>query len=177
LWGVFRDYQGQWIAGYHGKSSGASALHEELLAFKIGLTTAIRQGFTKLVVETDSTDVINCLENGLLLLNDIVNECRWLMKQVKVQGVHHTFREANKSAHMLAKQGLKSNNISRDTILIYYAPYFVTNAIKSDCDGKTYAIRRLNKDVFHRLASFGNHNILRDMLLVCNSQVGNAHSG
>lgn len=153
------------------------ALHAELMAFKIGLTTALKQGFTKLDIETDSTDVISCLENGLLLFNDIVNECRWLMKQMKVQKVHHAFREANKVAHMLAREGLKGNSNSRDTTFIFYAPYFVTNAIKSDYDGKTYVIRHLNKDVCHRLASFGNHNVLRDLLVVCNSQVENAHSG
>ncbi|OIT28694.1 hypothetical protein A4A49_55843, partial [Nicotiana attenuata] len=175
--GVFRDYDGQWIADFHGKSSGASALQAELLALNIGLKTAIKQGFIKLEVETDSTDVINCLDNGILLRNDIVNECRWLIRKVKVQGIHHIFKEANKPAHMLAKEGLKGNNNNRDTIVTYYAPYFVTNFMKSDCEGKTYAIRFLNKDVCSRLAAFGNQNILRDMLLVCNSQVGDAPPG
>nr|XP_009798446.1 PREDICTED: uncharacterized protein LOC104244671 [Nicotiana sylvestris]XP_016454862.1 PREDICTED: uncharacterized protein LOC107779035 [Nicotiana tabacum] len=174
--GVFKDNYGQWIVGFHGNTPGTSALQAKLMALNIGLKTAIRQGFTKLEVETDSTDVITCLDNGIILLDDIINECRLLMGQVKIQGVHHIFREANKPAHMLAKEGLSGNN-NMDLNVIYYAPYFVTNILKSDYEGKTYAVRFFNKDVCSRLAAFGNKNILRGMLLVCNNQVGNAPPG
>ncbi|OIT03175.1 hypothetical protein A4A49_55213 [Nicotiana attenuata] len=146
------------------------------MALKTGLYIAKKQGLTNLEVETDSADVITCLDNGMIILNDIVHECRLLMRQVKVQAIQHIFREPNKPAHMMAKDAL-SGNIGGDLNIIYYAPNFVTAALTSDYEGPTYLVKYVNKDVCSRLVSFGNKNVLQDMLLDCNSQVGYALSG
>ncbi|OIS96145.1 hypothetical protein A4A49_58557, partial [Nicotiana attenuata] len=146
------------------------------MALKTGLYIAKKQGFTNLEVETDSTDVITCLDNGMVILNDIFHECRLLMRQVKVHAIQHIFRKANKPAHMMAKDALSGNN-GGDLNIIYYAPHFVTAALTLDYEVLTYLVKYVNKDVCSRLVSFGNKNIFRDMLLDCNSQVGYALSG
>ncbi|OIT02005.1 hypothetical protein A4A49_56677, partial [Nicotiana attenuata] len=140
------------------------------LALKTGFQIAKEQGLTNLEVETDSTDAINCLENGMTIFNNIIFECRSSMNQVKVQGIHHIFREANKLAHMIARRTLCDNKGS-DLTILYYPPHFASNVLRSDSEGATHLIKNIRKDVCSRLAYFGNKNVFRDML--CNSQVVN----
>ncbi|XP_019264820.1 PREDICTED: uncharacterized protein LOC109242410 [Nicotiana attenuata] len=93
---------------------------------------------------------------------------RLSMNQVKVQGIHHIFREANKLAHMMARRALCDNK-GRDLTILYYPPHFAGNVLRSDSEDTTHLIENIRKDVCSRLAYFGNKNILRDMLY--NSQV------
>lgn len=144
------------------------------MALKTGLHIAKEQGLTNLEVETNSTDIITCLDNEITTFNNIIHECRSLMIQVKIQEIHHIFREANKLSHMMARRALCDNN-GRDFNILYYPPHFAIDVLSSDREGSTYLIKKVRKDVCFRLAYFGNKNILRDML--CNSQVENAPLG
>ncbi|XP_070057860.1 uncharacterized protein [Nicotiana tomentosiformis] len=170
--GLFRDNRGPWVLGFQGSLPCLSPLHAELMALKTGLRLAMEQGFTNLEVESDSTDVISCLENDNSFLKNIIHEYRLLMMQVKVQTIQHNFREANKSAHKLAKNAVRVNN-SRDLGIMHHPPLFVTAALFSDYVGSIYLVKNISKDVCTRLASFGNKNALRDISSSCNSQVGN----
>ncbi|XP_019257762.1 PREDICTED: uncharacterized protein LOC109235976 [Nicotiana attenuata] len=174
--GLFRDSNGIWVLGFQGSSYGLSPLHGELMALKKDLQLAREQGFTNIDVETDSTDVILCLQHGYTLLNNIIHDCRLLMHQVKAQTVEHNFREANKPAHKLAKDALRVNN-GRDLGTLNYPPYFVTAILAIDYEATTYLVKNIRKDACTKLASLGNKNVLRDFLILCNSQVGNAPLG
>nr|XP_009597642.1 uncharacterized protein LOC104093583 [Nicotiana tomentosiformis] len=129
--GIFRDNNGKWVLGFQGSLPGASLLHVELMALKTGLHLATEHGFTNLEVESDYTDVINCLQNGNTLLNNVIHECKLLMHQARVQTIEHTFREANKPAHKLAKYALRVNN-GRDLETMHYPPPSVTTVLFSD---------------------------------------------
>lgn len=59
---------------------------------------------------------------------------------------------------------------------MYYAPPFVSVALTTDYEETNYLVKNINKDVCTKLASFGNQNILRDIINFCNSQVANVLS-
>ncbi|XP_070036528.1 uncharacterized protein [Nicotiana tomentosiformis] len=174
--GLFRDNRGQWVLGFQGSLPGLSPLHAELMALKTGLRLAMEQGFTDLEVESDSTDAISCLENGNATLNNTIHECRLLMIQVKVQTIQHNFREANKPAHKLARNVVRVNN-GRDLDIMHYRPPFLTVALSSNYEGSIYLVKNISSDVCTKLASFGNNNVLCDISISCNSQVGNVPLG
>ncbi|OIT28623.1 hypothetical protein A4A49_63639, partial [Nicotiana attenuata] len=172
--GVIRNNNGHWLVGFQEVVPCFSSVHAELLALKQGLYVARMQGLSNIEVKMDSTDAINCLENGMPFLNDIIFECRSLIMQLKVQTISHTFREGNKLAHRMAREAL-SNVKCRDLTILYYPPLFVNEVLQSDVEGITYVTKKLSKDVCYRLAHFENKNVLRD--IVCNSQVVNTLSG
>ncbi|XP_019239093.1 PREDICTED: uncharacterized protein LOC109219128 [Nicotiana attenuata] len=160
--GLFRDNKGKWVLGFQGSLSGLSPLHAELRALKTGLHLAMEQGSTYLEVESDSMDVINCLENGNTTLINIIHECRLLMNQVRFQTIQHNFIEANKPAHKLAKHAVHVNNC-RDLEIMHYPPSFVTDVLSSDYEGSIYLAKNISKDASTKLASFGNKNVMRDI--------------
>ncbi|XP_075080181.1 uncharacterized protein LOC142165719 [Nicotiana tabacum] len=168
------DNKGKWVVGFQGSLPGRSPLHADLMALKTCLHLAMEQGFTNLEVESDSTDVISCLENGNTSLNNIIHECRSLMNQMKVQTIQHNFREANKPAHKLAKNAIQES-IGRDLAIMYYPPSFVTAVLSYDYEGPVYLVKNISKDACSKLASFGNKNVLCDISSFFNSQVADKH--
>lgn len=54
-------------------------MQAEMLVLKEGLHIANEQGYMPLEVETDLTDIINCLDQDNTILNTVIRECRLLM--------------------------------------------------------------------------------------------------
>lgn len=82
-------------------------LLSKLEALKEGLQIALSNGFTLLIIETDSTEVIQILDKGNESNYMNVNYCRWLMHRLKQTTVHHNFRDGNQVVHGLVNEALE----------------------------------------------------------------------
>ncbi|KAM3233337.1 hypothetical protein P3L10_018696 [Capsicum annuum] len=77
----------------------------ELHALRVGLQIASHLGITYINIEIDSVHAITILTNGHLLLNNLVDDCRSLLEMVEAAPPVHVYREGNKVADLLAKEG------------------------------------------------------------------------
>ncbi|XP_019228330.1 PREDICTED: uncharacterized protein LOC109209504 [Nicotiana attenuata] len=107
LGGVFRNHRGDWILGFQDSKPSTSPLQSELEALRLGLLTVVHHGLSPLIVETDATDLIHAVFLNKLSYTSIISDCMWLMHQLRHPKIIHSFRDGNKVAHKMAKDGLK----------------------------------------------------------------------
>lgn len=80
--GIFRDDQGKWVLGYHGKLAAGSSLETEIWGIYRGLTIILEKGLSNVHIESDSLKAVlfnegpsvnhphsNILQDGKYLLN------------------------------------------------------------------------------------------------------------
>ncbi|CAJ2634326.1 unnamed protein product [Trifolium pratense] len=111
--GLIRDCDGQWRTGYTRKIGTCDALHAEMWGMYEGLKIARRQGFSHIIVESDSkllVDMVtnNCQINGatpvlIRRIRDLIN-LSWHVQ------VNHTLREGNRCADWLASYSLTNDS-------------------------------------------------------------------
>lgn len=77
------------------------------MALKEGLKLELKQNLKPLEVCIDSMEIIRMLHQCNLLYDSVVNECKCLLGSLGNPPVYHTYREQNRVADMLAKQGSK----------------------------------------------------------------------
>nr|XP_016506733.1 PREDICTED: uncharacterized protein LOC107824476 [Nicotiana tabacum] len=109
LGGSFKDDHGQWIMGYQHHCPASLPLQCELEALKEGLQIALAHGFTSLVIETDSTEVVYIslfLSRGSTE-NKLSTSLKWFMHRLKEPKILHNFRDGNQVAHGLDKEALE----------------------------------------------------------------------
>lgn len=113
LGGVFRDNIGKWILGFQKFCHGLFPLRIELHALQEGLQLAHRFDLFPLEIETYSTELINTINNGHVILANRIHSCRSLMRQKKGLLLPHNFRQGNAITDALAKEAKikKTNNI------------------------------------------------------------------
>nr|XP_009793477.1 PREDICTED: uncharacterized protein LOC104240341 [Nicotiana sylvestris] len=104
LGGLIRITSGDWIMGFTNCTYAASPLQAEFLALKQDLQIALQMQLQPLEIKTDSTEMIKLIKESDEVLNDLIYDCRWLMLQLKLLAIRHTFRQGNATAHMLAKE-------------------------------------------------------------------------
>ncbi|KAJ8768128.1 hypothetical protein K2173_021068 [Erythroxylum novogranatense] len=105
--GLIRDAYGRWLIGFSGYIGHASILVAELQALRHGLTLAWDRGYRRIVVESDSQDVVtlvltSCPHSHPMFL--LVEDIRTLLARDWCCSLQHIFREANHCADFLAKQ-------------------------------------------------------------------------
>ncbi|MBA0815447.1 hypothetical protein Gohar_000217 [Gossypium harknessii] len=61
---VVRDDKGDWISGFSRSLGVATVLHSELWAILDGLNLAWDRGFRKIILESDSKEAIDIINNG-----------------------------------------------------------------------------------------------------------------
>lgn len=106
--GVIRNSNGDWVVvGYWKNTYALNHIHMELIALQQGLQLAAELHHWPLEVETDSTEVIQLLEQHHPIYQSLINSCRCLLKRLGNLLVRHSFRQANTIAHLLAKEGPK----------------------------------------------------------------------
>jgi ribonuclease HI len=103
--GLIRDSNGQWLKGYVWKIGTCDVLYAEMWGMYEGLRIARRQGFSQLIVESDSkllVDMVtrNCKINGAIPV--LIRRIRDLIKLPDEVQINHTLREGNRSADWLA---------------------------------------------------------------------------
>ncbi|XP_070022477.1 uncharacterized protein [Nicotiana sylvestris] len=157
LGGYFRDSHGHWILDYQHHCPASSPLQCELEALKEGLKIALSHGFTLLVIETDSMEVIQSFTNDNESNYMTVNYCRWLMHRLRETKIILNFRNENQVAHGLAKKALEK---LLDHQLLVRPPSNILNKLDADRVGYIYLVKKLPIVVLYDLARLGNMNVL-----------------
>ncbi|KAF3616264.1 40S ribosomal protein S25 [Capsicum annuum] len=70
-----------------------------------------------LTISFDSKELVNAITYGHDLYANIISECRSLLQELEATGINHIFREQNKLADSLAKEGNKLMQLGVPTIL------------------------------------------------------------
>ncbi|XP_019224339.1 PREDICTED: uncharacterized protein LOC109206029 [Nicotiana attenuata] len=121
LEGVFTNANGHWIVDFGEPSHASGSLEAEIKALLEGLKTAQEWGMFPLEIETDSVEVIQSIQQGNRLYDDIVNECRVLKHQQKEITLQHTFTQGNSIAHQMAKKVVDQT----EDDIVSFLPYIV----------------------------------------------------
>ena len=106
--GVIRDSCGSWLGGFSQHIGHTASVQAELRAFKDGLILIIDLVIPYLVVEMDSlvaVDLVSSLSTVNVFLRSLVNDCRLLLEKFDRVSIKHIFKEANKCANILTKDG------------------------------------------------------------------------
>ena len=106
--GVIRDSSGSWLGGFSRHLGHNTSVQAELRALKDGLILAIDLVIPYLIVEMDSlvaVNLVSSLSTINVFLSSLVNDCRLLLEKFHQVSIKHIYREANKCADILAKDG------------------------------------------------------------------------
>nr|XP_033517676.1 uncharacterized protein LOC117281929 [Nicotiana tomentosiformis] len=166
LGGVIRNSSGGWVVDFNNFTHAATPIQAELLALQQGLQLACDLQLWPLEKETDSTDVLQCLEHGYPTYNTIICECSWLMLQLKQVVVRHSFRQANRVSHVLAKEASKVSSLNH-ALRFAALPHFLEAQFLEDKGGK-YFIRFISDNAYTKLAEYGNQNAISGITIECN---------
>lgn len=107
--GLFRGSDGGWVLGFVHNIGCASAIRAELLVLWTGLSIATRNGWHELLIETDSTTVVDLVLRTSIphrAYKALVSDCRRLLRRVRGAILSHAFREANRCMDNLANKAL-----------------------------------------------------------------------
>ncbi|OIT37588.1 hypothetical protein A4A49_55117 [Nicotiana attenuata] len=105
-----------------------TSLEDELQALWQGLKIALEHNSHLYKSESDSEQVLRMLNKGNLHYNSIIFECKSLMEQLENPALGHNFRELNRVADLLAKEGADMKLFDRTEILTA-PPVFVNKAL------------------------------------------------
>ncbi|XP_075092242.1 uncharacterized protein LOC142172509 [Nicotiana tabacum] len=137
LGGVFRNASGNWILSYMGSIQHTTNTHAELLAILKGLQIAEERQLTPLKINTDSNEVIRMLINRNLLFDSLIHECRSIVQRLGVVVVKHSYKETNKVADLLAKEGT-NKNLFEDIFVTAVPSVYVTHVFWADIAGTVF---------------------------------------
>lgn len=100
--GVIRNSRGDWLVGLVKGIPIATNNLSELLALMQGLEMAMKKNLIPLEVTTDSFDIIQMLNNGNLIYDPIISQCRLPLERLGKPAVKHSYRAV---VDLLAKKG------------------------------------------------------------------------
>ncbi|OMO59708.1 hypothetical protein CCACVL1_24654 [Corchorus capsularis] len=142
--GIIRDCNGIYVKAFCRKLGVASNTTAELWAIRDGLKIALDLGLSnRVLIESDSTTAIHLIEGSFNCSHPnaaIINDCRWLMMQLGINQVLHTYREGNQVVDLLSKQAVHQEH---NFCLFNSAPSFISSQLLADCMGVSYP-RTLN---------------------------------
>ncbi|KAF7843414.1 RnaseH [Senna tora] len=103
--GVARDWYGNWLYGYSKSLGNGCSAYAELWSIYFGLSTAWDRGYKKVILELDSSFVIQLIQDvsftAYPLKRLILSIRDFLNKDWQVE-LNHTLREENYVAYSLA---------------------------------------------------------------------------
>lgn len=111
--GLIRDHEGNWLCGFTAHLHDvSSSLEAELKGVKIGLVSALSSGFLDVELESDCLAAVEyiTLNYRCFHFQDLVDECKELLKKFRNVRVHHVYREGNHCADFLSKFGLRQES-------------------------------------------------------------------
>lgn len=106
--GLFRNSNGEWLAGFSGSCGISSNLKAELLVIAHGLDLAWNAGYKDVICESYSKVALSLIEEGVQQSHPyapIVDHIRKFVDFPWHLVFHHTLREGNQYADWLAKFG------------------------------------------------------------------------
>ncbi|KAF7835253.1 Ribonuclease H protein [Senna tora] len=119
--GLIRDNEGLFCMGFNKYLGSCNALHAETWGILHGLEVAWNAGYRRIIVETDSKDVVENISKRNMEMHQssqLVRKVRNLMQRNWDVKIRHEYREANEVAHRLASLA----RIGADTIVFNEAP-------------------------------------------------------
>lgn len=105
---MIRDGNGNWVVGFSRKIGITSSFRTEMWALRDGLLICVNHSYSAVEVEVDAKAVIDVLANSGQSNNfilSILNDCRHLASQISRIRFSHYYREANKYADFMAREG------------------------------------------------------------------------
>lgn len=135
--GIVPNHKGQWILGFAQGIYYTTPIEAELRALLRGLQMAHNHNFSPLEVSTYSMDVINILNKGHKRYDNIVCECKYLLRLLEPMELKHVFREQNRVADTLAKEGAKLIDPG-NTLFFVNVPMHVKPLFDADAAGQSY---------------------------------------
>lgn len=121
--GVFRNHLGDWLLGFNRNIGIASNILVEAWAIREGLQIAVRKNWSMLIIESDSTTMVDILNGKIVFpqsLLPLIYDWRFLMSILQAVEVKHTFREGNRTADALVKQEI--NQLQGEGLFCYDVP-------------------------------------------------------
>ncbi|KAH0709752.1 hypothetical protein KY284_011179 [Solanum tuberosum] len=115
---VIRNHRGYWIIGFMSKEAHVNPILAELRALRQGPIMALEHDAKPLEINTDSIELTKLMKHSNHPYSILVLECRSLMRRLEAALPTHIFREQNKVADMLSKEGLKKDTFGRPTFFI-----------------------------------------------------------
>ncbi|OIS96393.1 putative ribonuclease h protein, partial [Nicotiana attenuata] len=132
--GVFRDERGRWLLGFNMGFDHATNIYMEILALLHGVKLALSEKLFPLVIETDCLELLNLLKSNNCFYQNLIDDCRYLLRKANDPQLKHVFREANGVADLLAKNGCSLDTFC--TLQTYAVlPVFVIHVLKRDSLG------------------------------------------
>lgn len=129
IWGIFRNYKGDWIMGYIKNVPHTNAQKIELLAILEGLRLAITHHLSPIEINSDSSNAIDMITSNHLGYCNIILECRYLIQSLGSPILRHTSREKNRVACALARTEI--GNASFDQLQISFSPIMFRRSLGS----------------------------------------------
>ena len=146
--GVIHNCNGNWVKGYKRRVGVATSIIAEFWALRDGLILADQLGITHLAVELDVKVIVQLVlsnNNSSRAYSPLLNDCRFLLSRFQHFKVNHVFREANRVADKLAKEGCSS---PFDFVIIENPNSVeLCNILSSDAQGLYYLRRSVNTSV------------------------------
>lgn len=92
-----------------------------------GLILASSNNFIPLEVNLDSTKVIHIINKGHLFYDAMVCKCRLMLAALGHPPVKHVYKEANRVADALVKEGVKQQRAENNFLVV--SPVFVNEIL------------------------------------------------
>lgn len=139
---VIRDHTRNWKKGLIKSLAYISPIHAKLLFIRYGLQLAIGRDLTPIHVCSDSSQAISMMLNNHICFNNLISECRYLMQVAGVTTIKHTYREGNRLAGPLAKEGTQ-RPFAKEATFLEVPPMFAIGLLEADIRGTTF-VRKVN---------------------------------
>ncbi|KAK4716699.1 hypothetical protein R3W88_015037 [Solanum pinnatisectum] len=134
--GVISNNRDDWILDFLKGIPNSTYTLTKLLALMQGLKIAKDNNLIPLDISTHSIEIINFIINDHESYRSIIRECGSLM-QLLGDKLSYTYREQNKVADLLAKEGAKKQLFDHTRIL-QVPPMFANEAVWADILGTTF---------------------------------------
>ncbi|WMV59607.1 hypothetical protein MTR67_052992 [Solanum verrucosum] len=121
------------------KEAHVNPILAELRALRQGLIMALEHDAKPLDINTDSIELTKLVKHSNHPYSNLVLECRSLMRRLEVALPTHVFREQNKVADMLSKEGLKQDTFGRPTS--FYSSSWVCKSISMVRHSGNYVLK------------------------------------
>ncbi|KAJ1411152.1 Ribonuclease H domain [Sesbania bispinosa] len=138
--GILRNHHDIFLMAFSQRLAFVSILEVEFSAVLYGMERAWALRIPKLIVETDSTNVVRLIMLGCNETNplfSIVQRIQDLMRKDWMVRIHHILHEANQPADVLAGHCLRQSN---SELLFTSIPTFLSLSINADYLGTWFSI-------------------------------------
>lgn len=132
--GVVRDHLGRWITGFVANIGTTSVFNAELWGVYIGLKHCLQLGFRRIVLELDSSSLVQTLQRDRhdTVISHLLRDCLQLLGRFEEISISHTLREGNTTADYLANLG---HNIVSGVTFYSHPPSGLGQILLSDSMG------------------------------------------